>query len=246
LLYFTQHSEKNPILCGKVNALALIQNYVWISRYADSLIRAEKYGGKAMTDIKADHAELELLYTLIDRYKNRSTKMSVHESHKDIAEIFKQGRFADGSHDIINIDYHHDCFDTSDDGNIDCGNWGKLLSEQGKIDKLFWVGRNDSDDYESDIITERCCGIQELLDSPALMNGIDHIFICRSGVWSPPHLDEDFILMVLRIKNMLGRNGNIRGIYKLIQHWDSQIMENIDMLTNQIRGIHEDKLLGVT
>jgi hypothetical protein len=197
-----------------------------------------------MTDIKADNDELELLYTLIEKHKKRSTKMSAHESHKDIAEIFRKGRFAGGNHDVINIDFHSDCYAT-DDSEVHCGNWGKLLSEQCVIDKLYWIGRGDSDDTESDTVTDTYCGIQTLLDSPAVLSdGIDHIFICRSAVWSPPHLDDNFINMVINIGNMLDA-GNIKGLYKLVKRWDGQTMANIGMLAGQIRGIFADKLLRI-
>jgi len=221
---------------GNERISASLQNIIWISRYADSIMNAEMRGGKGISDISADRDELEQLYTLIEKHKKRGTKMSVHESHKAIADILTKGKFADSSHDVVNIDFHSDCYTTSDDGDINCGNWGSLLSKQGVIDKLYWIRRDDSDDDESGIIEHTYCGIQDLLDSPALQNGIDYIFICRSAVWSPPHLDDAFINMVLNVNSILD-NSDIRGLYNLVRRWDSEVMGNIDALANQIRGI---------
>ena len=39
-----------------------LQNYIWITRYADALINSEMRGGKALTDIEADRGEIENLY----------------------------------------------------------------------------------------------------------------------------------------------------------------------------------------
>jgi hypothetical protein len=229
---------------GNENIGKGLQNYIWLSRYADSVVNAEMRGGKAMTDIKADDGELEQLYAVIKKHKKSKTKMSVHESHKDIAAMFKKGRFADGSHDVINMDYHHDCYVTNDN-EIHCGNWCQVLSWKGRIDRLCWVRREDSGDDENGIITDTYYGLKALLDSPAVLSsGIDHIFICRSGVWSPPHLDDSFIMMVLNIENILSA-GNIKGLYKLVKRWDYDSIKNIAMLAEQIRRIFADRLSRV-
>ena len=222
---------------GNENLIIPLQNYVWLTQYATSIIKAEKFGSKIMTDIKADNSELDNLYDLIKKHKKKNTKMSVYESHKNIADIFKIDEFICDNHDVINIDYHHDCFNTSDDSNVNCGNWGKLLLEQGKIKNLYWVKREDSDDDNIAFIKKIYCGIQELFndnDSHIFEDGIDHIFICRSAVWTPPHLDDKFIQMVLKIKHLLDK-GNIKGLYDLIRRWDEQAIENIDTLTDEFR-----------
>ena len=113
----------------------------------------------------------------------------------------------------------------------------KPLSKQGKINKLYWAGRGDSDNDENGIIETAYCGIQGLFDSPALSSGIDHIFYIPFG-------GGVAAASWLKIKSMLNA-GNIKGLYKLIRRWDTGTTENINILADHIRSVYKNQLAGV-
>ena len=86
---------------------------------------------------------------------------------------------------LTNLDFHHDTWSTSN-GVVDAGNWLTHLQEEfGSSATLRWVGCKDSpgSDYS---------WLNPVSLSAALKLEYDYIFICRSGLWSPPHLDRRF------------------------------------------------------
>lgn len=239
---------------GNENLLICLQNYVWMSRYAECRIKFELTGEKVIEDIGIKRGELDSLYTLIKTYKKKDTKMYVYESHKEIANKRFTGKsskssknFERSAADIINIDFHHDCYNIGADegrnisGNeeINCGNWGRLLKNSNRINKLYWVSGENGEGVIDGLIEKHYNNIGCLMgDGEVFKSGIDNIFICRSAVWSPPHLDNDFIAMALKIDGLC--NGNIDGIYKLIKRWDDSTVATIKELAEKVRHIRKE------
>lgn len=86
---------------------------------------------------------------------------------------------------LTNIDFHHDTWEV-EDNSVTAGNWlTHLKQEFGDAAKLRWVGCKDSpgSDYS---------WLSPVSLSAALKLEYDYIFICKSGLWSPPHLDGRF------------------------------------------------------
>lgn len=78
---------------------------------------------------------------------------------------------------------------------LNCGNWVKYLSEEGKLENYVWIRNEDSTNYPEDRkfnfsstpIIE--CNL-ETIDTP------DELFICLSPQWIPPHLRCLFYIIV--------------------------------------------------
>jgi len=89
---------------------------------------------------------------------------------------------------LLNIDFHSDF--RSDADELDCGNWLSVLMSEYK-GNYEWLGWKDS--YLNDIpkwlkfFTNEQKALSEIANTPW-----DMVFICRSDMWSPPHLDDAF------------------------------------------------------
>ena len=96
--------------------------------------------------------------------------------------------------DVYNIDMHHDMFNEGGmKGKVDCGNWLLTAKTEGYVNNITWIGRTAS---------KELCPVNALSVKPDMiiyddLNLIkdmkfDAIFMCRSDMWTPPHLDEHF------------------------------------------------------
>jgi len=178
---------------------------IWVNRYASSLIHHNKYPESYnLRNCSTDSDELNSLYGLLAEctFNKKGPGIIVAESHKAIAELIED---YDEPVNLINIDFHHDCFGVhKQDTSIDCGNWLQVLFQRGDIFRTTWVSRLDSQ-------TSNCTGtigIRRIIDTHITTIDdirpchLDAIFVCRSGTWSPPHLDDNFIEMVLKLNQI--------------------------------------------
>jgi len=210
-----------------------LQLFIWMSLYADSDIGNELFGKPDLRKIQVLNNELNELYSLVDEYKKEDTKLSIHESHKDIAEICHDISMTNKNINVYNIDFHDDCYD-SGHSEINCGNWAKLLINRNIINSVSWVKRSDSQCENSEIIGQVYGSIHDLYYNPTIKEGIDYIFICRSGMWTPPHLDDEFVKLVYTIAGFLDVD-EPAGVRNINYRWTSKMQNEIINLANQQR-----------
>ena len=166
---------------GNENLPAEISNMIWGSRYLNENLKKIGY----LED------DAKYICCVLDSQIDKHCEMVVVDSHKylynKIVEFMKSGDYE--NLDITNIDFHHDLYEFND--NVDCGNWFRYIIDKygNKGNSYRWIKRNDSDDVPKKYkgIVKESIGMKEDLD-----NDYDIIFICRSGMWSPPHLDKQF------------------------------------------------------
>lgn len=180
---------------GNENLPDGISKFVWSTRYATY---------PQLRGIEVDVDALDILKGFIS--KNYCKAVVVDDSHRGIWDAIVN-HYQYKSHrslDLINIDFHHDMYE-NDLRLVDCGNWVNCLFEatdkrgnrklRDKSSHYYWIAREDSDDN----ISEECqrLGYMSKKDISFLktLEGFecDLLFICRSGIWSPPHLDDEFI-----------------------------------------------------
>ena len=89
------------------------------------------------------------------------------------------------------MDFHHDMYYYHDSTNpVNCGNWVRELLKVRPNMKYYWIKREDS---ETTLL-----GGDEIPESSILPFDrlkeldFDYVYICRSDIWSPPHLDSKF------------------------------------------------------
>ena len=176
---------------GNENLSDHILDYTWVSRYGQC---------SKLKDVKVDDREMVALVMLLKKVITQHTKVVIADSHKDIYKYLEELRSTKMPIDLYNIDFHHDMYEFQD-ADVDCGNWLRMFMRADNShdqDKFTWVRREDSELSRYDSINEgSVVGIPKDITTPFQL-----VFLCRSGVWSPPHLDGNF-LSLCRLLNKL-------------------------------------------
>ena len=97
---------------------------------------------------------------------------------------------------VILVDAHHDCWDQARKGEVECSDWLRVWLKGGKRRKATWICPDWSKD--SFQVPEDLCDKltrQSLSDSWGVKH-IDRVHVCRSGCWTPPWTDREFIEFV--------------------------------------------------
>lgn len=124
-------------------------------------------------------------------------KAMITNSHAHIYNFIQDEKQEHGydNINIVNIDMHHDMFDENTE--ITCGNWLYHIIKNNPNTNVTWIANNVSNELfpcpndNIQIIIEDFNGIQN--------THWDLIFLCRSDLWTPPHLDRKFISLAKTI-----------------------------------------------
>ena len=172
---------------GNENLPTSLRDYIW-----DTYYRNPKLEG-------IDVLPLEFKY-LLGYCRTFNGEALVTDSHKHIFDFIMENTNPDEFFEVYNIDFHHDLYDfkTSDGARVNCGNWVTELLKERPGMHYVWIKRDDSDIEVNGKPISRSTA--ELMSFSAFqMNffrGVhqyfDYLFLCRSSVWSPPHLDKKF------------------------------------------------------
>ena len=130
---------------------------------------------------------------------NSDTKVVIADSHKHIYKHIKKiGKESGNDLNIINIDFHHDCYSSDEVG---CESWVYHLIQEQIITNIVWICDRTSgidaeisdNDFEWETSEEMESYLNEIVECSL-------VFICRSSIYSPPHLNGRFDKMVNMIK----------------------------------------------
>lgn len=127
----------------------------------------------------------------------------VADSHKWMYDFVIENTEPDEEFEVYNIDFHHDLYNfRTSGGEVNCGNWATLLLRDRPNMRYKWVKCDTSDLYAGDekVKCEKMTMAVFLMLFPYPADSFEYLFICRSAVWSPPHLDPKFIKAVKTIK----------------------------------------------
>lgn len=154
-------------------------NIIWAGYYRS--LEVDDY--KSINDVTVDKKAFDYIMKWAKNTDLSNTITASSISHLSIVHMVKEFNIKDI--DIINIDYHHDTFKHIEN-DINCGNWLSHFIKDNNA-RARWVKREDSG-LES--IGEK---IEVTTDISIIENFIpDYIFLAKSNMWSPPHLDADF------------------------------------------------------
>lgn len=155
---------------------------VWSSAYASAEVGGKPFENNVSVDLESLNRVSAFL-----RKQPRSTIFFAADSHKHAWQCVKDlCGYKRRKATVVNIDFHHDTYLTGKKS-VHCGNWLKWLIEDGTVNNAYWVSCEDSD-------KESANGqIREMSLDEALRGRYDLIYICRSGWWTPPHVDSIFI-----------------------------------------------------
>jgi len=112
----------------------------------------------------------------------------VGDSHVHIWDRLTKNLFTT----VVSLDAHHDCGYKNGQSHVDCSNWGLWGLITGRIQSFHLYYPEWRDGKEEDlrpIVLEYDFHRNYGLPSP---EEYDEVFICRSGVWTPPWFDHSF------------------------------------------------------
>lgn len=184
---------------GNENMPQGIQNIIWNGHYLN-------HGNpelKQLKDIGIKQGELTALYRLLKHNVVEGfTDVVIADSHRHAYSAITEmaDTLMPSVIELYNVDFHHDCyFSHEEDRPVDCGNWVyKLIKKYGDDLIVSWIRQPDSDPWKDGELWE-----MHLTDLSGRL--FDLVVLCRSGMWSPPHLDQHFISLAKRLKRMAGR-----------------------------------------
>lgn len=213
---------------GNENLPEFVLDQIWMTRYGQC---------SELKDVKTDTSELLKLRMLLKHAINQNTMVVIADSHKDIYVYLKELRRSRIPVELYNIDFHHDVYDLQS-ANVDCGNWLRMFAREGDDrDIITWVRREDSDLSGNETL-DGCSivGIPQSITAPLQL-----VFLCRSGVWSPPHLDKEF-LSICRFINKLSDKTSVVDPKVTRNRYNRQFKDNVKQyagIVNKIVGKHE-------
>ena len=182
--YFQRVSEDTLKKCypDGIDNGTEISKVVWASHYAD------KRQAELLEQVGINEDELTLAKQMLTRQK-KGVPVLVTNSHRHIYDFIHD--YVEKSKGLIvtNVDMHHDF--ENDNSRVDCGNWIGFLNKEYEHFKWNWIMNEVTDDmyglqkgFSQDLIRT---SLAEIADE-----SYDMVFICRSDIWTPPHLDKYF------------------------------------------------------
>lgn len=177
---------------GGTSTLFLIS--MWWFRYRERDLYTE-CDPRTHADCWPTDLETELERRNVVLAPGKLRNVVIAESHEHALPFFFSRRQMPDA--LINIDAHHDCFMGSLKG--DCANWLRLLAYMPKWEgvpfyQLYPKWKDAEIDGPPRLDPQRVTFTKFAewtgFDEP---HAVRNVFICRSGAWTPPHLDPVFI-----------------------------------------------------
>ena len=171
---------------GNENLPDFLREYIWDTYYRNPAL--------SEMDVTKDFARFKFIC------KTFNGLAFVADSHKWMYEFVIQNTEPNEEFEVYNIDFHHDLYNfRTKGGEVNCGNWATLLLRDRPKMKYKWVKCDTSDLTAGEDEVVKCEKMtMEIFNMlfPHPAESFKYLFICRSSVWSPPHLDYKFIRAV--------------------------------------------------
>jgi hypothetical protein len=172
----------------------------------------------------------------------KNAKLHIAESHSSIGHLLSGGNNIwsyDAHHDMgyEQIDNPYDHFDES--GEVSCDNWALLSHLYGtNVHIRYPRWRHYAMEFEPIGNQKAMDAVDRQVDDGSIPNiEFDTVFLCRSGAWTPPWVDEQFFNFVdmspVKKKNWLDKKEALE------RHWDIEQAEKIAKSTQAFLMNHD-------
>jgi len=130
-------------------------------------------------------------YRFLGLFADYRGEAAAAESHAQLVPYILEHTKSGEVFELRNVDFHHDRYCLRAPGSrYSCANWAAEIELDRPGMRYLWTAREDS---ETALLGGGC--VQPVADGfSVLTQAYDFIFLCRSGIWSPPHLDGHFAL----------------------------------------------------
>jgi hypothetical protein len=138
---------------------------------------------------------------------------------------------------VILVDAHHDCWKEGRKDHVYCHNWLRVWLAGGKHRRVTWIQPEWSKG-----IFEVPKDLRKLVATESEIKGkIDMVHVCRSGCWTPPWLDKQFIQFVDSRKSLkINMQGELPW-NPMAERWTEadlkELRDRDDRIQDAIRGI---------
>lgn len=196
-----------------------ISSIIWLNYYASSPLL--KVGA------------LDSLETFIETVKSGltpKTQVMIADSHKYIFPFLSSNVSPGETIKLYNVDFHHDIYDNNLT-ELHAGNWLHFTAKEfSKKSSYTWIKRKDSD---LDTI-DKSFPLRQVAEEFSELENVewDYIFLARSGMWSPPHLDPLFAQSFSFLKEKNHTELEI-GIFE--SRYDEEFEKNVDIMKSMLR-----------
>jgi hypothetical protein len=164
-----------------------IEEFIWSQYYANDKTKVD------LTRITS--ANVNDLTRWLTRFGSCIKLACVCNAHEYCYNFVKNHLGANEPLELINVDFHHDIYQNSL-SKLNSGNWLYFLMQERPDGKYGWVSRKTSQLSENgSLVKIKRVNLQAALSVP-----YDYFFLCKSGLWSPPHLDVEFAELVLKLQ----------------------------------------------
>lgn len=181
-----------------------LSTFIWATHYATPETE------KRLKAVKIDKKHFNEMIDIINS-QNPFTPNMIVNSHIHIYDFIIEHMKGYNKCSIVNIDMHHDMF--NDNKNLDCGNWVSHIKKAIPDCNITWIANTVSDEV---------FGLKNLpvkYDFETIKDKeFDIIFLCRSDIWTAPHLDKYFDELV-----------NVMRSHFIASTLDEQILKPRDM-----------------
>lgn len=172
---------------GNENMPDSLKNYIWDSHY-----RCPELSSIKVSD--------DYKY-LLKFCRDFSGKCMISDSHKFAYDFIMENTTPREKFNVYNIDFHHDLYNyRSGDEKVNCGNWATVLREERPNMVYNWVKCEDSDLMTTggEKVDSYILDMWSFNDTfgKDISGSFDYLYLCRSAMWSPPHLDPKFVKAV--------------------------------------------------
>lgn len=172
---------------GNENFPTSLREYIWDSRYR--VPELSKIG------VSPEYKHL------LKMARDFEGDCVIADSHRFAYDFIMQETDPDEEFEVYNIDFHHDLYNyKTGEERVNCGNWGTILREDRPNMRFVWVKCSDSDTNTIGDCPVDC----DILDydqfkfrfKKGISKSFEYLYLCRSAMWSPPHLDDKFVRIV--------------------------------------------------
>lgn len=206
-----------------------MSKFIWAGHYANPI------ESKEILKVEVDTDKIDFIKRVISDVYDIGTRTMICNSHRYaydfINMVYEEEGFDEGV-DIYNVDMHHDLFNNNP--KVDCGNWISHVLDDIPNSTVTWIANPISKEaYGMD--SDRFYMVSENLEDIEYID-FDAIFLCRSDIWTPPHLDsyfKDLSYYIIELNKDMG-NGQLFLEEKVLEE------RNCTEEINQLKKAYKD------